>query len=278
MDLAKIGDKVACSCKGGPNRIVSGASMAQVDGIPIARVGDKSSCGATITAGASWYSIEGSPAAIHGSATSCGGYVEAASTTITGSPTRAGTQAAVSQAHTASVDAPRHMDDAFMTSFSENNTEAVYEYVAEESEVIMNQPAYLPVEGVGLNGGYIFRNHITIRNNTLHISSRGGAPSAQAPGSGTAILNMRAELRDGDQLLETAVLKNTGINAWPDEPQYIPIGHASLPLPAPQPGKALSLYLQGTFQYQTSAGSATPIPPSTSKTTPIQVVEKQHAP
>ncbi|PXX98297.1 hypothetical protein [Halomonas sp. LBP4] len=39
MDLAKIGDKVACSCKGEPHRIVSGASMAQVDGIPIAGEG-----------------------------------------------------------------------------------------------------------------------------------------------------------------------------------------------------------------------------------------------
>ena len=64
MDLAKLGDKVACSCKGGPHHIVSGASNAMVDGIPIARVGDKSSCGATITAGVAWYPIEGAPAAI----------------------------------------------------------------------------------------------------------------------------------------------------------------------------------------------------------------------
>ncbi|MDI5935830.1 PAAR domain-containing protein [Halomonas kalidii] len=86
MDLAKIGDKVACSCKGGPHRIVSGASMAQVDGIPIARVGDKSSCGATITAGVAWYTVEGSPAAIHGSATSCGGQVITGCSTEVGSP------------------------------------------------------------------------------------------------------------------------------------------------------------------------------------------------
>ncbi|WP_104204575.1 PAAR domain-containing protein [Billgrantia saliphila] len=84
MDLAKIGDKVACSCKGGPHRIVSGASTAKVDGIPIARVGDKSSCGASITVGVAWYPIEGSPAAVHGSATSCGGQV------ITGCSTQVG--------------------------------------------------------------------------------------------------------------------------------------------------------------------------------------------
>ncbi|MCE8003978.1 PAAR domain-containing protein [Billgrantia ethanolica] len=86
MDLAKIGDKVSCSCRGGPHHIVSGAPTSRVDGIPIARVGDKSSCGATITAGVSWYNVDGSPAAIHGSATSCGGQVITGCSTEVGSP------------------------------------------------------------------------------------------------------------------------------------------------------------------------------------------------
>jgi|GEM_PF-1099325 len=278
MDLAKVGDKVACSCKGGPHRIVSGASTAKVDGIPVARVGDKSSCGASITAGVAWYPIEGSAAAIDGSATSCGGYVEAASTIVTGSPTGVSSQAAGSLARMRSLKVPGNQNVSFTTSFAENSPEAEYEYVASETEVIMNQPAYLFVEGIGSNGGYIFRVHVTIRDNTLHLSARGGAIAAQTPGGGTAILAMRAELRDGDQLLESAVLQNNGINAWPDEPLYRPVGHASFSLPEPQPGKTLSLYLQGTFQYQTSAGSAAPMPPSTSKTISIQAVEKQHAP
>lgn len=278
MDLAKVGDKVACSCKGGPHRIVSGASTAKVDGIPIARVGDKSSCGASITSGVSWYPIEGSTAAVNGSATSCGGYIEAASTIATGSPTGASSQAAGSLAYTRSLRVSGNQNGSFTTSFTENSTEAEYDYVASDTEVIMNQPAYLFVEGIGSNGGYIFRTHVTIRDNTLHLSARGGAIAAQIPGGGRAILGMRADLMDGDQLLESAVLQNDGINAWPNESLYRPVGHASFSLPAPQPGKALSLYLQGTFQYQTSAGSATPIPPSTSKTISIRVVEKQHAP
>ena len=80
MDLAKIGDKVVCTCNGGPHRIVSGASSVFVDDIPVARIGDMSSCGATITTGADWFEIEDSPAAINGSQTSCGGQV------ITGLP------------------------------------------------------------------------------------------------------------------------------------------------------------------------------------------------
>lgn len=86
MDLAKVGDAVDCRCKGGPHRIVSGASTAKVDGIPVSRVGDKSSCGATITSGVAWYAVEGAPAAIHGSATSCGGQIITGSSTEVGSP------------------------------------------------------------------------------------------------------------------------------------------------------------------------------------------------
>ncbi|GHC23649.1 hypothetical protein [Aidingimonas halophila] len=161
-----------------------------------------------------------------------------------------------------------------MGTLAENNPETVYEYVAEESEVTMHQLAYLLVEGVGMNGGYSFRNHIAIRGNTLHVSSQGWAPSTQAPGSSSAVFNMRAELRDGDLLVEAAALENSGVNAWPDDPRYTPRGHATIRLPEPQAGKKISLRLQGTFIYQTSSGSVSPMPPSTSKTISIQAVAK----
>ncbi|WP_394426851.1 PAAR domain-containing protein [Vreelandella stevensii] len=86
MEQAKLGDQVACPCKGGPHRIVSAASTTLVDGLPVARVGDRSSCGASITSGLEWYPIEGAAAAIHGSETSCGGVVIASASAITGQP------------------------------------------------------------------------------------------------------------------------------------------------------------------------------------------------
>jgi uncharacterized Zn-binding protein involved in type VI secretion len=86
MEQAKLGDQVACPCNGGPHRIVSAASTTFVDGLPVARVGDRSSCGASITSGLDWYPIEGAAAAIHGSETSCGGVVIAAASAITGQP------------------------------------------------------------------------------------------------------------------------------------------------------------------------------------------------
>ena len=86
MEQAKLGDQVACPCNGGPHRIVSAVSTTFVDGLPVARVGDRSSCGASIVTGLDWYPIEGAAAAIHGSKTSCGGIVIAAASAVTGQP------------------------------------------------------------------------------------------------------------------------------------------------------------------------------------------------
>lgn len=98
MDLAKLGDRVVCNCKGGPHRIVTGAPTALVDGVPIARVDDKSSCGASILAGVDWYTVDGMATAINGSATSCGGHVVAGSSAVTGSPSGSGASSRVAQA------------------------------------------------------------------------------------------------------------------------------------------------------------------------------------
>ncbi|GHC16900.1 PAAR domain-containing protein [Aidingimonas halophila] len=86
MDVGKIGDKVVCNCKGGPHSIVTGAKTVFVDDVPMARVGDRTSCGATITTGLAWYQVEDAPVAINGSATSCGGYIITDSTVVTGAP------------------------------------------------------------------------------------------------------------------------------------------------------------------------------------------------
>ena len=73
--IAKLGDQVACSCKGGPHRIVSGSTTTMLRGIPVARVGDRSSCGASIVAGTGKFKIRGAEVALNGSKTSCGGTV-----------------------------------------------------------------------------------------------------------------------------------------------------------------------------------------------------------
>ncbi|WP_208354183.1 PAAR domain-containing protein [Pseudaestuariivita rosea] len=77
--VARVGDTHACP-KCGTNTIIQGG-RAQVDGRPIARLGDACACGATIIEGAGNGADDGKPIAYLGCKTSHGG------TITTGSPT-----------------------------------------------------------------------------------------------------------------------------------------------------------------------------------------------
>jgi len=50
--VARIGDRVVCS-RHGPTTIVSGDTTVVIDGSPVARHGDKTACGGTLLAGQS---------------------------------------------------------------------------------------------------------------------------------------------------------------------------------------------------------------------------------
>lgn len=74
--VSRAGDAHACPQTGhSVNNIVSGADNVFINGVPAARVGDKTSCGATIVTGSTTVTINGMPAAIMGSATSHGGVI-----------------------------------------------------------------------------------------------------------------------------------------------------------------------------------------------------------
>lgn len=72
IPVALVGHAHACPLHG-PGTIVSGASTAAINGRPIARVGDRISCGAVIVSGSASATIEGQPVARQGDTTSHGG-------------------------------------------------------------------------------------------------------------------------------------------------------------------------------------------------------------
>lgn len=73
--VARLGDSHSCPIPGhGVTPIVSGSQSTE-DGLPIARVGDKTGCGAAIVQGSSVSSTDGRPTAFLGSATDHGGKI-----------------------------------------------------------------------------------------------------------------------------------------------------------------------------------------------------------
>ncbi|MFC5698816.1 PAAR domain-containing protein [Pseudomonas sp. GCM10022186] len=70
--IVLVGHRHSCPLHG-EGTVVSGASQANIDGRPVARIGDKISCGAVIQTGSPSTIIEGQPAAREGDKTSHGG-------------------------------------------------------------------------------------------------------------------------------------------------------------------------------------------------------------
>ena len=84
--IACQGDLHRCPIRGhGVTEIVSGSSS-QVEGQPVARVGDTTGCGATIIEGASSSATDGRPTAYLGCKTDHGGEIITASSKATVQP------------------------------------------------------------------------------------------------------------------------------------------------------------------------------------------------
>lgn len=73
IPIARLGDKHVCPIHG-PNTIISGGKSL-VDNKPVARMGDKTACGAVIIMGSSMAQDGGKPVAYMGCATSHGGVI-----------------------------------------------------------------------------------------------------------------------------------------------------------------------------------------------------------
>ncbi|WP_370641192.1 PAAR domain-containing protein [Nereida sp. MMG025] len=78
---ARLTDVHVCPAHG-PNAIVSVSTQSTCDGLPIARVGDKTACGAVIVSGSPVSTVDGKAVAHIGSKTSHNGVI------TTGSPTK----------------------------------------------------------------------------------------------------------------------------------------------------------------------------------------------
>lgn len=72
--LARLGDGHNCPLHGN-NEISSVASRSSCDGRPLATIGDRTSCGATITEGSAAFVLDGRSVATIGSRTDHGGVI-----------------------------------------------------------------------------------------------------------------------------------------------------------------------------------------------------------
>lgn len=79
IPVARKSDKHACPLCNRVTPIIEGSPSGSADGLPIARVGDKTGCGAVIVLGSSGSTLDGRGIAYLGSTTTHGGSIITAS-------------------------------------------------------------------------------------------------------------------------------------------------------------------------------------------------------
>lgn len=137
--------------------------------------------------------------------------------------------------------------------------QAQHRWKLDQSDYFIRQLAYLPGEGVGVNGAFFIRGHLAMHGQALYISAM-GFTAAQRMGkvhfsaSATAAVNSR-------EVFAGPLTVGEESSMWPDD-EYSPIGSVTIQLPAPEAGDTLAVTIRGTYIYSAAEGRAVPMPPS----------------
>ncbi|PCD00500.1 PAAR domain-containing protein [Halopseudomonas pelagia] len=156
---------------------------------------------------------------------------------------------------------------------SENpdSRDVLLNYQLDAQEFNLRQVAFLPAEGVGVNGTFFIKGSLSLSGRELFISAMG---FTAADHMGTVHFQAAAKvLIDGRQILSTPlVVDRNEAGLWPND-QYVPIGSAVLTLPAPELGNVVQVVISGGYIYSAPEGSAVPIPPTGAVTIPLPIVK-----
>lgn len=277
LTASSIGHKATCpACKKGIGKIVAAGPRTTIyPAGPAARTGDYVACGCptgkNVLTGNSSVIIDAAPPHSLQASTSA---PNASSSELASNSTELGPPKA-QQSDTQSQPLNNAMDEVRSQShFSaiEEKTE-LYVFQLESTEHQLRQIAFLPVEGVGVNGVYFIRTSLRLNGKNLHISAMGFTPAQR---SGTIRFHASAALRiNGIETESISLIQaNSNISAWPKD-EYMPIGSASLALPSPAKNTSAQIIITGGYTYQTRVGSAVPMPSSGELSIPLSVVKSQ---
>lgn len=165
--------------------------------------------------------------------------------------------------------------DAFLaggdSSENSDSRAVLLNYQLNAQEFNLRQVAFLPAEGVGVNGTFFIKGSLSLSGRELFISAMG---FTAADHMGNVHFQAAAKvLIGGRQILSTPlVVDRNEAGLWPND-QYVPIGSAVLTLPAPELGNVVQIVISGGYIYSAPEGSAVPIPPTGAVTIPLPIVK-----
>lgn len=145
-----------------------------------------------------------------------------------------------------------------------------YKWELSSRDYFIRQVAYLPAEGVGVNGSFFIRGSLALNGRKLFLSAM-GFTAAKRMGkvhfSASAIVEL-----NGKELFSGPLQHGDGAGMWPVD-EYSPIGSVVIELPAAQQEDQASITIRGSYIYSAPEGNAVPIPPRGAVTLPLTATE-----
>lgn len=137
----------------------------------------------------------------------------------------------------------------------------------EANQYAIRQVAYLPAEGVGVNGSFFLKGSLVLNDRGLFVSAMGFTAAVRL-GKVQFQATVKVELNGTELFYEPLTIgKEAGI--WPDG-DYLPIGSININVPSPQADDQMQVTISGTYIYSVPEGRAVPIPSTGAVTIPIK--------
>lgn len=272
---SSIGHKATCpACKKGGGPIVAvGSREIHLPAGPAARAGDYIDCGCppgsnvllaqgTITVGSEAMSGRGSGILTSGS--------NPANDSISADPGAPVRPASIQADH---MDLRSKLLRSTPTNMpSQPQAKPRYKWQIGTNQYTIRQAAYLPVEGVGVNGTYFIKGSLALNDGRLFISAMGFTAATRV---GRTHFNAAITVSlNGREIHNAALEIGRDPGLWPAD-GYAPIGSVSIDLPEPESTDQASITIRGGYIYSAPEGRAVPLPPTGSITLPLETVEEQ---
>lgn len=281
--------------------VIEGNDGVQFDGLVASSIGHKATCpackkgvGAIVAVGPRTVTLPAGLAARVGDYIACGckpgsNVLVAQGTVSIGSVSSGGVRSVLSSAAVKvpgsdkSSDAfakvePLRSNATFDEQFSHQESQmcskdkAVYSWQLSTSQYRIRQAAFLPAEGVGVNGTFFIRGSMWLEGSSLFVSAM-GFTAAQRSGEVQFYVLVSAEL-NGKEVFSGSLQMGKEAAVWPDD-GYIPVGSADIELPVPEENDVVQITVSGSYVYSVIGGSAVPMPRLGATTIPLVAVKAE---
>ncbi|PAU76417.1 hypothetical protein CK501_15895 [Halovibrio salipaludis] len=135
-----------------------------------------------------------------------------------------------------------------------------HHFEPESRKYVIKKAAYLPQEGIGVNGNFFIKGSVVARGTNIFVTAMGFTPAMELPKyEGAFEFYGSVMLLSGNETVTRKRFKREGHALWPEN-GYAPIGSVMLYTPPAYDSGNYSLRIEASYWFDSGVGTVTPMP------------------